>query len=111
MAAHIPEDGWLTEVEVQLRQGRNHQIRRLCKRAGLRLLHLRRISVGPIALGGMAPGEVRELSAEEKAALYAACLPGGALLGAHARRASAMAAARARTIGTTEASKQRSFRR
>jgi len=51
---------------------------------------------------------VRELSAEEKAALYAACLPGGALLGAHARRASAMAAARARTIGTTEASKQRS---
>ena len=52
--------------------------------------------------------QVRELSAEEKAALYAACLPGGALLGAHARRASAMAAARARTIGTTEASnKQR----
>ena len=42
--------------------------------------------------------QVRELSAEEKAALYAACLPGGALLGAHARRASAMAAARARTI-------------
>ena len=62
MAAHIPEDGWLTEVEVQLRQGRNHQIRRLCKRAGLRLLHLRRISVGPIALGGMAPGEVRATS-------------------------------------------------
>ena len=62
MAAHIPEDGWLTEVEVQLRQGRNHQIRRLCKRAGLRLLHLRRISVGPIALGGMAPGEVRAIS-------------------------------------------------
>ena len=93
---------------MQLRQGRHHQIRRLCKRAGLRLLHLRRISVGPIALGGMVPGEVRELSAEEKAALYAACLPGGALLGAHARRASAMAAARARTIGTTEASKQRS---
>jgi hypothetical protein len=50
---------------------------------------------------------VRELSAEEKAALYEACLPDGALLGAHARRASAMAAARARTIGTTEDSKQR----
>ena len=62
MAAHIPEDGWLTEVEVQLRQGRNHQIRRLCKRAGLRLLHLRRISVGPIALGRMVPGEVRAIS-------------------------------------------------
>ena len=61
MAAHIPEDGWLTEVEVQLRQGRNHQIRRLCKRAGLRLLHLRRISVGPITLGRMVPGEVRAI--------------------------------------------------
>ena len=32
------------------------------KRAGLRLLHLRRISVGPIALGGMVPGEVRATS-------------------------------------------------
>ena len=53
------------------------------------------------------PSQVRELSAEEKAALYEACLPDGALLGAHARRASAMAAARARTIGTTEDSKQR----
>ena len=55
--------------------------------------------------------QVRELSAEEKAALYAACLPGGALLGAHARRASAMAAARARTIGTTEASNKQSVDR
>ena len=48
------------QVELQLRQGRHHQIRRLCQRAGLRLLHLRRLSVGPIALDGMAPGEVRE---------------------------------------------------
>ena len=39
---------------------------------------------------------MRELSAEEKAGLYEACLPGGALQGAHARRASAMAAGRAR---------------
>ena len=39
---------------------------------------------------------MRELSAEEKAELYEACLPGGALQGAHARRASAMAAGRAR---------------
>ena len=42
------------------------------------------------------PSQVRELSAEEKAELYEACLPGGALQGAHARRASAMAAGRAR---------------
>ena len=39
----------------------------------MRLLHLRRLSVGPVALGSMAPGEVRELSTEEKATLYEAC--------------------------------------
>ena len=53
------------------------------------------------------PSQVRELSTEERAALYEACLPGGALYGAHARRTSAMAAARARTIGATDASEQR----
>ena len=125
-------------MQLQLRQGRHHQIRRLCKRAGLRLLHLRRLSVGLIALGGMAPGEVRELflnhykpatmnasltpyehepvamqttrppqvrelSISEKAQLYEACLPGGALHGAHARRASAMAAARARAVAAADA--------
>ena len=49
---------------------------------------------------------MRELSAEEKAALYEACLPDGALDGAHARRTSAMAAARARTIGVTDAAQR-----
>ena len=53
------------------------------------------------------PSQVRELSAEQKAALYEACLPGGALYGAHARRTSAMATARARAIGATDASEQR----
>ena len=38
---------------------------------------------------------MRELSISEKAQLYEACLPGGALHGAHARRTSAMAAGRA----------------
>ena len=92
--AYIPCDGWLTEVELVIAQGRHHQIRRLCKRAGLRLLHLRRVAVGPIGLGSMAPGEVRALSDAAKAALYGACRP--RLQGAHQRRQRAMAAARAR---------------
>lgn len=67
--------GWLTEVSVQICQGRHHQIRRLCARAGLHLLHLRRVAIGPVRLGDMRPGEVRLLGSEEKARLYAACWP------------------------------------
>jgi len=73
--AYIPEDGWLTQVDVRLAQGRHHQVRRLCTRAGLKLRHLRRESVGPIGLDGLAPGDVRELSRDEKRALYRLCLP------------------------------------
>ena len=73
--AYIPEDGWLTQVDVRLAQGRHHQVRRLCTRAGLKLRHLRRESVGPIGLDGLAPGDVRELSRDEKVALYRLCLP------------------------------------
>jgi len=88
----VPSDGWLTEVEVIIRQGRNHQIRRLCKRAGLELLHLRRTCFGPVELGPMRPGDVRVLGLEEKAKLYRACVPN--LEGAHERRIQAMTAAR-----------------
>ena len=88
----IPFDGWLTEVEVTIRQGRHHQIRRLCKRAGFKLRHLRRVSFGPIELGLMGPGDVRVLGLEEKAKLYGACVP--YLEGAHERRIQAMVAAR-----------------
>ena len=65
----------MTRVEVTLSQGRHHQVRRLCRRAGLRLLHLRRLAVGPVALDGLEPGEVRVLTRDEKRALYEWCLP------------------------------------
>jgi len=88
----LPSGGWLTEVEVTIHQGRHHQIRRLCARAGLKLRHLRRTSFGPITLDSMKPGDVRVLGMEEKALLYQACVP--CLEGAHERRIVAMAAAR-----------------
>lgn len=69
------QDGWVTRVEVVLSQGRNHQVRRLCKQAGLHLHHLRRLEVGPVGLGGLEPGQVRELERDEKRALYEWCLP------------------------------------
>ena len=73
---YVPHDGWLTSVDLVLAQGRHHQVRRLVRRAGLRLLHLRRVAVGPIVLGDdVAPGDVRVLDRQAKRELYAHCLP------------------------------------
>ena len=73
---YAPHDGWLTRVELELSQGRHHQVRRLARRAGLKLLHLKRVAVGPIELAAdEAPGSVRVLGSEEKGLLYAQCLP------------------------------------
>jgi len=62
------EPPWLgdrTRLEFRLIEGRHRQIRRLCSRAGLRLLHLHREAVGPLELGGLASGAARPLSAAE----------------------------------------------
>ena len=90
----VPESSRLTEVELQISQGRHHQIRRLCHRAGVDLLHLRRTAIGPIALGSMCPGEVRELSADEKWQLYTALL--SRVQQGHARKAAAAQARKGR---------------
>ena len=63
---HVPFDGWLTEVDVAIVQGRKHQIRKLCTRSKLALRHLTRLQIGPLLLGcgplsGMAPGDVIRL--------------------------------------------------
>mmetsp|Transcript_51802 Transcript_51802/g.171632 ORF Transcript_51802/g.171632 Transcript_51802/m.171632 type:complete len:282 (+) Transcript_51802:115-960(+) len=75
IAAFVPEGGWLTRVELEISQGRHHQIRRLCRRADLKLRHLERTRIGPIELGDLPPGRVRPLDREERRALYSHCLP------------------------------------
>ncbi|HKO90243.1 MAG TPA: pseudouridine synthase [Polyangiaceae bacterium] len=60
------------QIEVTLDQGKHHQIRRLCRALGLRLLHLHRHSIGPISLEGLGLGECRALSEAELALLWAA---------------------------------------
>ena len=74
----MPEDDrWLTRIEVTLCQGRHHQVRRLCKRAQLKLVALRRVAIGPLALDtlGLPMGGLRVLDHREKRALYELCLP------------------------------------
>ncbi|HEV2998488.1 MAG TPA: pseudouridine synthase [Solirubrobacteraceae bacterium] len=53
------------ELEVTIREGRNRQVRRMCEAVGYRVLGLRRVRFGSLALGALAPGSHRRLSEAE----------------------------------------------
>ena len=50
------------EVEIVLREGRNRQVRRMVEAVGNRVVALRRVSFGPLALGDLPAGKARRLS-------------------------------------------------
>lgn len=56
---------WIMEI----REGRNRQVRRMFAAVGLRVTALRRTAFGPVRLGNLPPGGFRELSATEASAL------------------------------------------
>jgi pseudouridine synthase len=60
--------GW---YRVTLTEGRNRQIRRMFHALGYKVKRLVRISIGPLGLGGLASGAVRELAPAEARALGA----------------------------------------
>ena len=51
---------------ITLTEGRNREVRRMCEALGLEVLRLVRTSFGPVELGSLASGEVRQLSAKER---------------------------------------------
>jgi len=59
---------WLS---LTIREGRNRQVRRMTAAVGHPALRLVRVAIGPISLGDLAPGQWRELTALEVAALRA----------------------------------------
>jgi 23S rRNA pseudouridine2605 synthase len=60
------KNSWL---EITLEEGKNRQIRRMLAACGVEVLRLMRVAIGPLILGDLAKGAVRELTAEEKCAL------------------------------------------
>jgi 23S rRNA pseudouridine2605 synthase len=58
------------EIEIVLREGRNRQVRRMVEAIGNRVVTLRRIRFGPLALGRLAKGGSRRLDGEEIARLW-----------------------------------------
>ncbi len=57
-----------------LREGRKRQIRRMCDLVQLKVADLRRIRIGPLALGDLPEGRWRELRPEERRALIKASI-------------------------------------
>lgn len=58
------------QLEITIHEGRNRQIRRMCEAAALTVTRLKRVREGPISLGDLKPGQWRDLTAAELAALY-----------------------------------------
>jgi 23S rRNA pseudouridine2605 synthase len=52
-----------------LREGRNRQVRKMCDAIGHPVVRLRRVRIGPIRDTGLKPGEFRDLTPREIAAL------------------------------------------
>ena len=69
-AASLVRSGGKTAwLEIVLDEGRNRQIRRLCKAAGFPVLRLIRVAIGGLALGELPKGAWRHLTQEEVDAL------------------------------------------
>ena len=65
----IKRDRDRTRLYMELREGRNRQIRRMLAHEGFPVKKLRRVRMGPLQLRGLAPGSWRELSAGELSSL------------------------------------------
>lgn len=59
----------LWTLELTLREGRNREVRRICAALDLEVERLVRTRFGPVRLGGLASGQWRELTREERSAV------------------------------------------
>ena len=62
--------GGVTQLSITIRQGKNRQVRRMCSKAGLTVLRLKRIREGGLSLDRtLRPGQWRPLTRDEVRAL------------------------------------------
>lgn len=64
------------EVYVEIREGKFHQVKRMCAKVGKNVLYLKRCAIGGLCLDeGLSPGSCRELSEAEKDLILQGVLP------------------------------------
>ena len=61
-------------VEITLAEGLNRQVRRMTAAVGHPTLRLVRVAIGPVVLGGLQPGEWRDLTSSEIEQIYSMLL-------------------------------------
>ncbi len=61
----ILKTGEISEIELTIQEGRFHQVKRMFEAVGTKVTYLKRISMGPLVLGNLQPGEVRVLTEAE----------------------------------------------
>jgi len=52
-------------LRIAIHEGRNRQIRKMCKKSGIKVKALRRTAIGSLELGGLKPGQWRHLEPDE----------------------------------------------
>lgn len=58
-------EGQTARFQITIHEGRNHQVRRMCEIAGMKVTRLRRIREGTLTLGDLPKGKWRYLTREE----------------------------------------------
>src|SRR5437764_12177382 len=61
----VRESGGKTVFEITLTEGRNRQVRRMVEALGAKVLKLVRVAIGPLRIGDLQIGKVRELTPDE----------------------------------------------
>ncbi len=54
-----------TTLVITLKEGRHHQIRRMCKAINIHLESIHRTAIGPLKIGNLKPGQSRQLTPQE----------------------------------------------
>jgi 23S rRNA pseudouridine2605 synthase len=65
----IRSQGKSTFIEIELTEGHNRELRRLLARVGHKVIHLKRVTFGPVKLGRLGLGKCRQLRPPELSAL------------------------------------------